>query len=108
MALSYKVNVPTGTQVAAGNAEFSAARVEEYLNNQTGLLSSIGGGQALGQYYPTTTDDFIESTPADSSLIFPLQLGKSSPSPTAKSSASPRVTSWTRSPRTGPRPTTSP
>ncbi|PKX89959.1 GMC family oxidoreductase [Aspergillus novofumigatus IBT 16806] len=47
MALSYKVNVTTGTQVAAGNAEFSAARVEEYLYNQTGLLSSIGGGQAL-------------------------------------------------------------
>lgn len=48
MALSYKVNVTTGTQVAAGNPEVSAARVEEYLYNQTGLLSSIGGGQALG------------------------------------------------------------
>lgn len=48
MALSYKVNVTTGTQVAAGNPEVSATRVEEYLYNQTGLLSSIGGGQALG------------------------------------------------------------
>ncbi|KAF5856600.1 hypothetical protein ETB97_007100 [Aspergillus alliaceus] len=62
MALSYKVNVTTGTQVAAGNAEFSAARVEEYLTNQTGLLSSIGGGQALAfeKFFPPPTPSGIQ------------------------------------------------
>jgi choline dehydrogenase len=74
MALSYKVNVTTGTQVAAGNAEFSAARVEEYLYNQTGLLSSIGGGQALAfekfpesyrQEFSQSTRDFLDTFPRD-------------------------------------------
>ncbi|PTU21756.1 hypothetical protein P175DRAFT_0435924 [Aspergillus ochraceoroseus IBT 24754] len=74
MALSYKVNVTTGTQVAAGNAEFSAARVEEYLTNQTGLLSSIGGGQALAfekfpasfrQEFSQSTRDFLDTFPSD-------------------------------------------
>ncbi|KAE8386434.1 hypothetical protein BDV23DRAFT_175414 [Aspergillus alliaceus] len=64
MALSYKVNVTTGTQVAAGNAEFSAARVEEYLTNQTGLLSSIGGGQALA-FENQSTRDFLDTFPSD-------------------------------------------
>ncbi|EAW19762.1 GMC family oxidoreductase [Aspergillus fischeri NRRL 181] len=74
MALSYKVNVTTGTQVAAGNTEFSAARVEEYLYNQTGLLSSIGGGQALAfekfpesyrQEFSQSTRDFLNTFPRD-------------------------------------------
>ncbi|KAJ5816975.1 hypothetical protein N7447_009208 [Penicillium robsamsonii] len=74
MALSYKVNVTTGTQMAAGNAEFSGARVEEYLTNQTGLLSSIGGGQALAfEKFPTSyrqefsqsTRNFLETFPSD-------------------------------------------
>ncbi|KAJ5958023.1 glucose-methanol-choline (gmc) oxidoreductase [Penicillium vulpinum] len=74
MALSYKVNVTTGTQVAAGNAEFSAALVKEYLNNQTGLLSSIGGGQALAfekfpesyrQKFSNSTREFLDTFPED-------------------------------------------
>ncbi|EAU36858.1 predicted protein [Aspergillus terreus NIH2624] len=74
MALSYKVNVTTGTQVAAGNPEVSAARVEEYLYNQTGLLSSIGGGQALAfekfpasyrQEFSQSTRDFLDTFPSD-------------------------------------------
>ncbi|KAB8227784.1 GMC family oxidoreductase [Aspergillus alliaceus] len=64
MALSYKVNVTTVTQVAAGNAEFSAARVEEYLTNQTGLLSSIGGGQALA-FENQSNRDFLDTFPSD-------------------------------------------
>jgi len=74
MALSYKVNVTTGTKMAAGNAEFSAVRVEEYLTNQTGLLSSIGGDQALAfekfpasyrQEFSQSTRDFLETFPRD-------------------------------------------
>ncbi|KAI9369636.1 hypothetical protein BJX61DRAFT_545409 [Aspergillus egyptiacus] len=74
MALSYKVNATTGTQIAAGNPEFSAARVDEYLNNQTGILSSIGGGQALAfekfppsyrESFSQSTLDFLSTFPAD-------------------------------------------
>lgn len=54
MELSFKVNVTTGTQLQAGNEEVSAELVEQYLTNQTGLLASIGGGQALGMFMTRT------------------------------------------------------
>ncbi|TVY18288.1 Cyclase atC [Lachnellula arida] len=82
MALSYKyiltdvakVNVTTGTQLAAGNAEFSAKLTEQYLQNQTGLLSSIGGGQNIAyekfpaserQYFSNATLEYLDKFPED-------------------------------------------
>lgn len=63
MELSFKVNVTTGTQLQAGNEEVSAELVEQYLTNQTGLLASIGGGQALGTFMTRTSDPktFLQS-----------------------------------------------
>lgn len=54
MELFFIVNVTTGTQLQAGNEEVFAELVEQYLTNQTGLLASIGGGQALGMFMTRT------------------------------------------------------
>ena len=48
MALSYKINMTTGTQIEAGNIASNDYAVYEYLYNQSGPLSTIGGGEATG------------------------------------------------------------
>lgn len=48
MALSYKVNSLTGTQIAAQNIAYNEEAVHQYINNQSGPLSTIGGGEATG------------------------------------------------------------
>ncbi|KAL8832584.1 MAG: hypothetical protein Q9170_004828 [Blastenia crenularia] len=48
MALSFKVNTLTGTQIAANNVEYLEEVVEQYIRNQSGPLSTIGGGEATG------------------------------------------------------------
>lgn len=48
MALSYKVNMTTGTQIEAGNIAYNDDVVYQYLYNQSGPLSTIGGGEATG------------------------------------------------------------
>lgn len=48
MALSYKINMTTGTQIEAGNIAYNDYAVYQYLYNQSGPLSTIGGGEATG------------------------------------------------------------
>lgn len=48
MALSYNVNSLTGTQIAAENVAYTEDVVQQYISNQSGPLSTIGGGEATG------------------------------------------------------------
>ncbi|KAI9164132.1 oxidoreductase [Paramyrothecium foliicola] len=75
ISATFKVNVTTNSQIVAGNPEANAAAVEEYLTNQSGRLSSIGAGQALGfEKFPphirntilsNSTQGFLASLPDD-------------------------------------------
>lgn len=49
MALSYKVNSLTGTQIQTGNVRYNEEVVQQYLRNQSGPLSTIGGGEVIGK-----------------------------------------------------------
>lgn len=60
MALSYKINMITGTQIEAGNIAYNGDVVSQYLHNQSGPLSSIGGGEATG-----TRNILVPSSQAD-------------------------------------------
>ena len=50
MALSYKANTLTGTQIAAQNVDYNEQVVRQYIYNQSGPLSTIGGGEATGAF----------------------------------------------------------
>ncbi|KAI0857767.1 oxidoreductase [Xylaria cubensis] len=75
MAHVYKVNVETNSQIVAGNSKVVAEVTEEYLNHQSGHLSSIGAGGALGfEKYPASlhgevlsesTVSFLSTFPED-------------------------------------------
>ena len=49
MALSYRVNSLTGTQIQTGNVRYNEEAVQQYLRNQSGPLSTIGGGEVIGK-----------------------------------------------------------
>ncbi|KAL8718486.1 MAG: hypothetical protein Q9225_004387 [Loekoesia sp. 1 TL-2023] len=74
MALSYKVNALTGTQIAADNAAYNEDVVQQYINNQSGPLSTTGSGQAIAfEKFPTnlrknfsnSTRAFLDTFPSD-------------------------------------------
>ncbi|KAF2726644.1 oxidoreductase [Polyplosphaeria fusca] len=74
MALTYKVNVTTNTQIVAGNPEANAEAVAQYLNHQSGPLSGIGAGQSVAfekipapyrNKYSNTTMQYLSAFPSD-------------------------------------------
>ena len=50
MELSFKVNTLSGTQIVAENVAYNEEVVQQYINNQSGPLSTIGGGEATGTF----------------------------------------------------------
>jgi len=74
MALSYKVNMTTGTQIAAGNFLFNTEDVFQYIHNQSGPLSTIGGAEATAfekfpsqnrRSFSNSTLSFLSTFPSD-------------------------------------------
>ncbi len=49
MPMIFQVSVETQTQFNAGDPEVVAEQLDLYLNHQSGMLSSIGAGQATGK-----------------------------------------------------------
>ena len=51
MATSFKIDQTTGTQIETANIAYTDEAVHEYLYNQSGPLSTIGGGEATGKLH---------------------------------------------------------
>lgn len=49
MPLAFKVNVSTNTQLQVGNQEVVASALSDYFNRQSGPLSGVGIGSAVGK-----------------------------------------------------------
>ena len=49
MSFLLTVNVSTNTQFQAGNPAVVATAISDYLNHQSGLLSGVGTGLAVGE-----------------------------------------------------------
>ena len=49
MPLAFKVNVSTNTQLQAGNQEVIASALSDYFNHQSGPLSGVSTGPAVGK-----------------------------------------------------------
>jgi choline dehydrogenase len=45
----YASNVSTNTQLQAGNQQVVNEAVSDYLNHQSGILSGVGAGLAVGK-----------------------------------------------------------
>ncbi|MCJ1356957.1 MAG: hypothetical protein MMC33_006953 [Icmadophila ericetorum] len=72
--LVFAVNVSTNTQFQAGNPEVVATAISDYLNHQSGLLSGVGAGLAVGyekfpkQYrsqFSNSTLAWLDTFPSD-------------------------------------------
>lgn len=49
VALAFGVNVSTNTQFQAGNQEVVTTAISDYLDHQSGPLSGVGAGLAVGK-----------------------------------------------------------
>ncbi|KAL9030782.1 MAG: hypothetical protein Q9196_001132 [Gyalolechia fulgens] len=49
VGLAYKTNYTTQTQIILNNTDYIAPALEQYLNNQSGALAGIGGGESVGR-----------------------------------------------------------